>query len=524
VRQKSGQLADARAEYEDYLKRYPNGEGQERVRQRLDGILTATGEPAGRLRSGKDQQDTAARGGSGSFWSVSGSFSEFYVRDDSFRVVRDPSLPPEINPDKDTHRVHQNAALSSFDLIAAWGDRDVSSKFRFSGTQEHGFGSGDKDIAAVAALYGETTIKPWGLTSRLGRQTRNAGGVLGRFDGGLVSWQGTPWARFNVVAGSPVASRKDNPFKDDKYFYGASIDFGPFWGGFETSIFAVEQRDRSLLDRQAIGTEIKYFDPVKSAFVTVDYELHFQKLNAAIFSGSWTLPDKSTLHGAVDYRKAPYLSAWTAIQGQPLLTLYDMLKLKTKDEIDQLAIDRTATFKSATLGFARPITDKLQLSADVTATNVTGTIASGGVDVVPGTGNEFYYSAQLIGTGLFSSGDMYVAGIRVADHVDSNLYVLDFNARYPLTEDFRINPRLRFGYRKGDTTDLKEYSVLPSVLLNYYWTKDLSLELEVGAKWTSRQQAGITDRDTELFLTAGFRYDFYADDRNKCAPVSVNCR
>jgi hypothetical protein len=119
---------------------------------------------------------------------------------------------------------------------------------------------------------------------------------------------------------------------------------------------------------------------------------------------------------------------------------------------------------------------------------------------------------------------MYVAGLRFADRVDSNLYVLDLNARFPLTEEFRVSPRVRLGYTLGDTTDLREVSVLPSVLLNYYWTKDFSLELELGAKWTNREQAGVTDRDTELFVTAGFRYDFYADDKTKCAPVSINCR
>src|ERR1019366_2135094 len=45
ARQKSGQLAEARAEYEDYLRRYPTGEQSERVRQRLAGIETASGEP-----------------------------------------------------------------------------------------------------------------------------------------------------------------------------------------------------------------------------------------------------------------------------------------------------------------------------------------------------------------------------------------------------------------------------------------------------------------------------------------------
>jgi TolA-binding protein len=46
ARQKNGQLGDARAEYEDYLARYPSGEHSERVRQRLAGIVTANSEPS----------------------------------------------------------------------------------------------------------------------------------------------------------------------------------------------------------------------------------------------------------------------------------------------------------------------------------------------------------------------------------------------------------------------------------------------------------------------------------------------
>lgn len=521
ARQKMGQIAEARAEYDDYVTRYPQGEGHERVQQRLAGIITAATSPGDSLRKSNAQEGTGSRG---PYWSVSGSVSQFFIRDDSFRVIRDPTLPPDPNPDPDAHRVHQNALLSSFDLSAAWGNDQMKSKFRFSGTEEHSFNAGDKEIVGIAALYGETSIRSLDMTARLGRQTRNAGGVLGRFDGGIVSWQGTPWARVNVVAGSPVLSRKDLPFKDDKYFVGASLDFGPFLGGLETSIFAIEQRDRKLLDRQAIGTEIKYFDQSKSAFATIDYDVHFRQLNAAIFSGSATLSDKSTVHAGIDYRKSPYLSAWTALQGQPFLTLYDMLKLHTKEEIDQLAIDRSATFKSANFGYARPISETLQISFDATATNVAGTIASGNIDAMPGTGTEYYYSGQLTGTNFFAPGDMYIVGLRFADLHDSNLYALDLNARYPLTSDLRINPRMRFGYRKGDTSDLRELTFLPSLLLNYYWTKELSLELEVGAKWTRRDQGGVQDRDTELFLTAGFRYDFYADGKSKCAPVSINCR
>ena len=517
ARQKGGNMAEARAEYEDYLRRYPAGEGNERVRQRLAGITTAQDGPGEKLRVAKGQGDGAKFERTGeTTWSVSGSASVFYIRDDSFRTLRDPSLAPIPNEDKDAHRVHQNTFLTSLDVIGAWSNDQFKSKIRFSGSQESNLDSGAREITGVAAAFAETTFKDWDVMARLGRQTRSSGGVLGRFDGGLVSWQADPSIRFNVVGGSPVESRRDMPFKNERFFYGPSVDFGPFFGGLEATLFFIEQRDRWWVDRQAVGTELRYIDPQKSAYATIDYDVHFQELNLAIFSGSWTLFDKSTIYGSADYRKTPFLTAWNAIQGQPFLTLYDMLRLQTKDEIDRFAIDRTATYKSAMIGFSRPIWDKLQVSMDATAVDITGTIASGGVLATPAVGPEFYYSAQLIGTGIFKDGDLFIAGVRYADLVDSKLYVLDLSARYPLIADFRVSPRVRFGYRAGDFTDLKEFTVLPTVLIDYYLTKDINFEIEVGTKWTRLERFGTTETTTDLFLTAGVRYDFYADDKTRC--------
>jgi tetratricopeptide (TPR) repeat protein len=520
--QKNKQPAEAKARYEEYLRRFPAGEGSESVRQRLDAILTVEMPAGERLHAARRQAES---GPGQTTWTLSGSASQFYIRDDSYRVVRDPTLPPELNADKEDHRVHRNVLMSNLDLFAAWGNNDVKSKFRFSGAEEHSFVSGQRELASVSALYLETSVRDWGATSRIGRQTRNAGGVLGRFDGALATWQSSPWMRINVVGGSPVLSRRDEPFKDEKYFYGTSVDFGPFLGGLEATLFAIEQRARDLVDRQAVGTELRYLDSTKSAFFTLDYDTHFNQLNAAIFNGSWTLPDKSVLHGGADYRKAPYLTSWNALQGQTQATLYQLLKLRTREEIDQMAVDRTASYKSATIGYSRPLTDKLQFNVDATAANISGTIPSFGVDATPSTGDEFYYSAQLVGTSLLTSGDLYTLGIRYANRQDSDTYAIDLSTRYPVTDKLRVNPRLLLSYRTGNRVELKEYAVLPSVLLNYAVMKDLNLELEVGAKWTTRQEAmAVKSDDTDFFVTAGFRYDFYADGKGKCPSATAQCR
>jgi tetratricopeptide (TPR) repeat protein len=530
ARQKSGQLADARAVYEDYLRRYPGGEGNERVRQRLAGILTASGDPGAPLRAPSGQPPGTAPGkfarNGETTWTFSGSASAFYVRDDSFRNVRDPTMAPDPTADPDAHRVHQNELLTNLDTVATWNNDQTKGKIRFSGSEEHRFTSDSRDLYGVAALFVDTLVKDWNLRTVVGRQMLNTDGVLGRFDGALLSWQALPWMRFDLVGGSPAISRFDLPFKDQKYFYGASVGFGPFFGGLETTLYAMEQRDRSLLDRQAVGAEFRYFDPDKFAFGTIDYDVHFRQLNAAIFSGSWTLPDKSTIYGGADYRRTPYLSSWNALLNQPFTTLYDMLRWQTNEQIQQLAVDQTPIYKSAMLGFSHPLSDKLQVSADATVVNLSQPIVGVGLDpalaTLP-TGNEYYYSAQLIGSNIIKDGDMYVAALRYSQMATSDMYVVDFNTRFPLTGDFRISPRVRFGYRTGKGIDLKEYTALPSVLVDYYWNKTLNLELEVGAQWTRSDQAGVRNTDTELFLTLGLRYDFYADDTVKPSSDKSRC-
>lgn len=532
--QKAGKLADARAAYEAYLHRYSNGEGADRVRQRLAGILTATG--GAHEQTPPVNQPQPAKGKKAKFasddeirWTQAGSISSFYIRDDTSTAVKDISTAPNPNADPDAHRIHQNMLLSNYDLFGTIESNSTISKYKFAVTDEHRFqptigkSNSTTETIGISTAFVESTLKDSDVTARVGRQSRNSGGVIGRFDGGLLSWQATDFVRLNTVAGSPNWSRFDAPFLNNRYLLGASVDFGKIFGGLETTLFAIQQNDKSLIDRQAIGAEFRYFDQNKSALATIDYDLHFQELNAFIFSGSWTFPNNSVFTTALDYRKVPYLSTWNALQGTPFLTLYDMLKINTQNEINQFAMDRTPTFKSAMVGYSYPLSQTLQVSADATVTNLTGTPPSGGVDGTPAIGTEYYISTQLIGSGIFKPGDMFTAAIRYAALNDSNVYVFDLNSRYPFMGNLSISPRLRLGYREGTTIDLKEKTILPSVLLDYLLTKDLSMELEVGPKWTASVHDGVKSRTTNLEVALGLRYNFNADGTNKCARMFGPC-
>jgi hypothetical protein len=67
---------------------------------------------------------------------------------------------------------------------------------------------------------------------------------------------------------------------------------------------------------------------------------------------------------------------------------------------------------------------------------------------------------------------------------------------------------------------------MPSVLVDYNFNPNLTFEAEVGTQWTYGIQPGLKTRDTELFATIGFRYNFDLDgskvfDRSKPASPAA---
>src|SRR5438045_8271844 len=73
ARERSGEVAQAKAEYEEYLQRYPKGPAADRIRSRLRILRAAS--VAGR-KGGLDAGETADHG-----WKVSGGASQLYRRD-----------------------------------------------------------------------------------------------------------------------------------------------------------------------------------------------------------------------------------------------------------------------------------------------------------------------------------------------------------------------------------------------------------------------------------------------------------
>jgi len=310
------------------------------------------------------------------------------------------------------------------------------------------------------------------------------------------------------VIGFPVDSTRSMNIETDKRFYGLSLDLGTFAEHWDFNTFIINQDVNGITDRQAIGGEVRYFQPERSFFSLVDYDMYYSELNTFLFVGNWMFPTKTTFNISLDYRKSPVLTTSNALISQTVDSVADLLGSFSEDEVRNLAEDRTAETKSLTVGVSHPINHKFQVSGDITVSELTGTEASGGVEATAGTGNEYFLSSQIIGNSLIKEGDIAILGVRYSDTDSYQTTALNLNTRYPINRDWRINPRLQFDYRTNNQSSGTQSTIRPSIRMDYRWKRRIRFEFEAGGEWSNEKLSDQTDKTSAYFFNSGYRLDF----------------
>lgn len=542
TRERKGQAAHARAEYEEYLRRYPAGEASDRVRQRLAALLSPDTPSTTELRAASARSGSTA--GAGAWrWGARGSFSQFYFRDQSSSKFLDATrVDPTAEVD---NSVNLNQLLSNADISLTGGSDRNQLLLRAAGSYTRDFRPASlhtdpftgiqtmrrNHVKSISALYFDFTDSTLNMSGRIGRQTRNGSGILGRFDGALLGWQVRRKLKLNVAAGFPVSSSRITHIQNDRFFYGVSADIGSKKDKFQTTFYWFDQRSHGLIDRRSVGNEMRYLNNRFNAYTILDYDIHFKKANLGLVTLNYSLKDQSSLSLTADYRQSPLLTTTSALNGifaqilpgetTMIRTLGDLRASLSDSQIYQLARDNTQVTKSLTMSYSRPISAKLQGNLDFTMTNTGG--YPGSTRVIPtanpplnpsqpAIGNEFYYGAQLVGSGMVFSNDIYILSARYANNERSRTYTADINARIPITSKFRLSPRARYGFRSDKLTASTFRQLQPTLRVNYYPMRQSEIEIEIGANLSRQHQIspGVNAISTErgIVLSAGYRLDF----------------
>jgi tetratricopeptide (TPR) repeat protein len=490
ARQRGGQIAHARAEYQEYLQRYPDSDGAARVRQRLAALDTAIApEPAPRRKVAQTAPATTR-------FDVYGSLYTSYFRTESFGDLSGAELL-------------DSSQIADGDITARLRRGPLELRARAAGYFRYDFREGEVDTPSrVTRLYLDANESRLGLRGRLGRQSSQGAGVLGRFDGITASWDFLPQWTVNAVAGFPLASSVSQGVDTNRQVYGASVEGRDILPGLHAELFAVGQLIDDATDRIAAGIEARYVDEVRSAFGLIDYDFHFLELNVAMLSGSWRLPHGTTVNALFDYRFAPILTTRNALIGQPIPNLNLLFAEYGKSGVEQLAKDRTPRITTLVAGASHRLTEMLDLNGDFTAAKMGGTPSSGGVPGYPPGAWQFYYTAQLVARGWLTESGTERVAIRVRDGQHQNSYALTLGGRYSFLRAFRATPEFRVDYRDNDVA--RDYIELIPRLRIEYRIGPVTVDVDGALQWLQGVGGGLQSNRDELgySLHAGARYDF----------------
>jgi len=527
--EQNGENAKARTEYEFYVKNYPKGEGVARVNERLV-KLAAIPAAAPIVRKERRQEDTG--------WQVSGGFGQtrYYgnssTRLEPQRVIvcsqaqLDGTAPiPEgeqcsqtanaeaVNPQV-TARTDLSALVSNLDLMARSRSgssdsrlvvRDVDTRYFLHGK------SYKSDRNRLNAAYYENSDRELGYMMRLGRQTASGGGVLGRFDGVSGGYKFSQDWRLNGVAGSVVEF--GSPY--NKTFYGAGIDLLSLPENWSGNAFVIQQDVGSLMDRQAVGFEARYFDPKQNYFTLVDYDTSFEALNIAMFQANWNADAGTTYNLSIDYRRSPVLMLTAASDATQtnISTLVNTIGDRTlREEIKRI----TPMMAMLSAGLMHPLTKQWQLGGDIQASNMGGTEGSVNLPVATpaqkGTGNTYVYSARAIGSGLLSSNDMTVFSGSYID-AKQTTGVTTYSAQsYAVThvarpfEGWQFDASLRF-YMQDKSNGEKLERLNPSLRALYRLGNNMSFEAEINQEDETTKGGASPGSSNRRYYYAGYRWD-----------------
>jgi len=488
ARERNLQYAHAKAEYEKYLKLYPESDGAERVKNRLTAMLTAAMKPKGKLRKAKSRKSDLS-------WRGYGGAAQYYRRDVNVKGgVGDNIL--------------SSNAYSSLFYTTRLKKSTFSVINRISLSHNMDFNNSEdaKDVR-ISSLYSEFHSKRFKTSSKVGRQSENASGVYGRFDGAVLGYHINPKLTTRIIAGFPVDFNTYQTIQTEKRFYSINFEMDSIFKNFDFIAYFIQQTIEEITDRQAIGMELRHFDRLITFYSILDYDTQYHLLNNLITNIRYQIQKKTQIGLHLDFRRSPLISTSNALQGQATTSLSELLQSANESEIKQLARDRTAKYAAVTSSVQYKFSKHVNFNNDYTISRFSSTPASGGVAATEGTGYEHFVSSQIISTDFFRQYDVTILGLRYAKLFSSDRYTLNLLRRDPIRGNLTlsINSRMDYQIRKDDSTLL---SFRPSIKTNYKFNKKLKLEFETGFDYRIREHGFDEGKEIDTFFSIGYFAQF----------------
>lgn len=523
VRLAQGETAKAQAEFETYLKQYPQGAGAERVKSALAGMHPTELKQATTIEALAKPERTTT---------VTGSISQYYYGGKSTtetQAVRDtdgsPLSPAEIDKRSKAPISTTDQRLLSTNVDTTWRSRDTERDMKMVFRDQYDYnllsdaqlkGKSRHRNRLTAAYFDYQGLKN-GLRTRLGRQSAMWGGE-GRYDGASGSYLLKPKLKVSAAVGSPT----DQLGQSKRYFMGTALDADALTPNLGGSVFVLQRMIDGEVDRRAVGADLRYFTQNASLMGSTDYDVIFKKLNVASLQGMYMAEDNTTVNGLYERRALTpaALSQTLFFQFQDFVdaglipqTINDLKNHGySVDQLHELVRSNVSYWTHAMLSVTRPVTTQWQAGATVDL-NRTGPIAPNPVLPTgqPDSGQSRTLSLLAIGSNLYSERDTNVFTASVMRGRMVKTYMLNYNNMTPLGDAWQVEPGLRWQRNVSQdlTSGLNITTVAwgPGLKASFKPRPNVTLESNLNVDYTRTEGTSI-DRSTRYTYFLGYRYDY----------------
>ena len=530
ARERNGDYSKAKTEFELYLKLYPEGEGAARVRQRLVALQEAMTQVAQRKAGRTPKKIDETR--------VYGSIYSYYYGGYS----QQKTTEKDTNSTTQLNLHDQSLLVSAFDVTGRYRKNEYDNKLVVRGTQSYDMlATNDlqRNVSRLRALYAEHSSQD-SYFFRVGRQPGNTGGVLDyRFDGAWARYAVAPqFLNLNLVAGQPRQfSLTSNFVPDDPrnfradlkhYFYGANVDIGPFATVWSGNLYYFNQMVNGVVDRRAVGTELRYASSGRSAFSLVDYDISYGVLNVAMLNGSW-VTEGTTYTLLADHRRTPFLQTTNGLLGTGATSI-EVINSGNASLLRTAARQVTPTSDLFLVGVLHAVTKTWQLGADARLNRIGGTSATNCLVILPGTSTVFLNpnattDAPCTLQAAPGTGSIWTYGVQaIGTDVPFKRHTFVINANYITSPAYHgdsvtLNSLGRYGekwqldlflilYHQKDSSNVTLYRGTPSFRVNYRFLDNWMFETSAGVEKTITDSVIQHDSTLREFFFSGIRCDF----------------
>jgi hypothetical protein len=510
ARERIGQQTKAIIEYQTYLKLYPQGEAVKWVNDRMAVLKKSFPEVFAKLAGPESGPAAPVKIQQTEFKAMEYGSLAMYAYTGASKVTT-ATVPPTV-----VSRTDQRSVITNINLTGRYFNNEYDNRLVFQDFYAANFLSGQDNNNRLGAFFYEIRDRVVNYYARIGRQSGMGGGVLGRFDGISAGYGITSNYSVNIVSGKLADISADAT----PTFKGASVDFGivsPVGG----SLYFISQSFQGIVDRRAVGGNLRYFDQDKTILSLFDYDTQIRGLNILTLQGSTNSQGKGNDYNFIlDHRKNPLLDIRNAVSGTTA-TINGLIQNGwTIQDLSDLAKQRTATSNMAQFGLVKHVNEKWNAGTDVSVSNTGGLSASGTllpdgstgiegyVPPVASSGNALSLSQRFTGSGVFRSNDITTYALTYSKSRTNHAQSFQFNNHVDLQEKWALDTSIVMSLL-NDVTSQKVNTVSPTLKVTYRIKNNLSEDTQLGINRTQIvREFSPTTTTIQYFFSTGFQWNF----------------